>query len=474
MENEATAGGSMRESLQQISPQQIQPGMFIAELDRPWLVTPLKFQAFFVRDLKDVDWIRANCAYVMVDVSNSDPKFGRYFREQSARDSASKSSTLLRECQVQRVSVSSFQAMSRNESPAARTDPGTQPRAAKGTLGRLLRRITGTDAPDLHVSESHAEQQAIREQVGSASQTYEHARTVMHHVMDNLRAGGQLDVSSVEKAVTYVIDSVLQSSDAMAYVVRMKEADNYSYNHSLATSIWAVVFGKALGFDRLNLKILGMGGLLLDVGKTRLEPGLLTRDGPLSGHETAEMRRHVEYSLNILRETGNIHPKIMQMVATHHERHDGSGYPGGLKGDAIPVVGRIAGLVDTYDAMTSARPHAAANSTYAVMRHLLEQSDRLFQAELVERFIQVVGIFPTASLVELSTGEVGIVVEQNPLRRLRPKLMLVLDRHKRPRADYPVLDLCEVPAETTDPDGVWILHGLEPGAFGLDPREYFL
>jgi HD-GYP domain-containing protein (c-di-GMP phosphodiesterase class II) len=250
--------------------------------------------------------------------------------------------------------------------------------------------------------------------------------------------------------------------------------DDYTYNHALATSIWAVVFGKSLGFDKPNLEILGMGGLLLDIGKTRIPHVLLSKVGPLEPPELAELRRHVEHSVAILRETKGIHPKVEQMVQTHHERHDGSGYPAGLAGNAIPVFGRLAGLVDTYDAMTSLRPYAPAMSTYNVMRVLVDQGDKLFQGELIERFIRVVGIFPTASLVELNSGEVGIVVEQNALRRLRPKVMLVLDAAKQLRSEFPVVDLGEVSAETISPDGLWIVHGLEPGSFGIDPREYYL
>lgn len=453
----------MQRELQQITPNKIQPGMFIAELDRPWLETPLKFQSFFVRDLMEIEWILSNCAYVLVDINNSNPKHTQYLRELAKGRSATRESALLNQCRAQSVPSVPIAGAKRKVTQG------------NGGLSWLLRRLTGRNAgSSTRIAAVTSGQHEFRAQVGTASQTYERAKSVMHQVMDNLRAGGQLDVTSVEKAVTYVIDSVLQSSDAMAYVMRMKEADDYTYNHSLATSIWAIVFGKALGFDKLNLKILGMGGLLLDIGKTRIDPELLAREGPLTEQERTVIGSHVAHSLDILRETGNVHPKIVQMVETHHERHDGSGYPAGRKGDAIPVVGRIAGLVDTYDAMTSARPYAAPNSTYEVMQYLLEQSDKLFQAELVERFIQVVGIFPTASLVELNTGEVAIVVEQNPLRRLRPKIMLILDQDKQPRIDYPVLDLSELPPQTTDPGTVWILHGLEPGAFGLDPREYYL
>jgi HD-GYP domain-containing protein (c-di-GMP phosphodiesterase class II) len=228
------------------------------------------------------------------------------------------------------------------------------------------------------------------------------------------------------------------------------------------------------GVDRQNLQLLGQGGLLLDVGKTRISRELLDLKGPLTSEARAELRRHVDYGIEILSSGSGVDPKVEQMVRTHHERHDGSGYPQGLSGQAIPLFGRIAGLVDTYDAMTSHRPGAPAQSTYAVMRQLNDKADVLFQAELIERFIRVVGVFPTASLVELNTGEVGIVVEQNALRRLRPKVMLVLNANKQLRNEFPVVDLCEMPADASEPGGIWILHGLEPGAYGVDPREYYL
>ena len=168
-----------------------------------------------------------------------------------------------------------------------------------------------------------------------------------------------------------------------------KRKDDYTYNHMLAVSIWLIVLGRHLGFDKDNLKALGMGGILLDIGKTRISTELLAKKTPLEDGEMDELRRHVEYGLEILAETKDVDSRIETVVKTHHERHDGSGYPLGMSGDDIPVFGRIAGIVDTYDAMTAARPYQAARSTDDCMRFLLDQSNVLFQAEVIERFIQV-------------------------------------------------------------------------------------
>jgi hypothetical protein len=137
------------------------------------------------------------------------------------------------------------------------------------------------------------------------------------------------------------------------------------------------------------------------------------------------------------------------------------------------VFGRVAGLIDCFDAMTTKRPYAPARSAYDAVRELNSLSGTLFQRELVEQFVQAVGMFPTGSLVELNTGEVALVIEQNRVRRLRPKLMLLLNADKTPVGRHALMDLKAKPAGGDEDEARWILRGLDPGAFGLDPRDYF-
>jgi hypothetical protein len=155
------------------------------------------------------------------------------------------------------------------------------------------------------------------------------------------------------------------------------------------------------------------------------------------------------------------------MVGYHHERYDGSGYPHGLGGDEIPVVARIAAIVDAYDAMTSRRSYAKALSPSAAIRQLYHARDHDFQAELVEAFIQAVGIYPPGSLVELSSGEVGVVVAEARTRRLRPRVIVLLDADKKPLARPKTLDLQEKHEEES-PLACTIVRGLEPDAYDVD------
>ncbi len=213
---------------------------------------------------------------------------------------------------------------------------------------------------------------------------------------------------------------------------------------------------------------------MLDVGKTRLPPALLTDEDQLSEAEAEVVRSHVGLGVGILKETPGLAPAIIDIVRTHHERFDGRGYPQGLAGADIPVYGRIAGIVDHYDAMTSRQGDGTALSPFDAMREIHKAVNAEFQAEMVERFVRAIGMFPNGTLVELSNGEVGVVTEQNDVRRLRPRVMIILDRSRQPLKKFRTLDLRKVPAEPGAAGAVWIHCGLPAGSYGIDPADYFL
>jgi hypothetical protein len=161
------------------------------------------------------------------------------------------------------------------------------------------------------------------------------------------------------------------------------------------------------------------------------------------------------------------------VVQHHHERYDGSGYPSGLVRDDIPMLGRIAGIVDSYDAMTNDRVYAKGRSCLEAIKELYELRDIQFQGELIEQFIQALGIYPVGTLVELNSGEVAVVVGINRLRRLQPKVMLLLDAEKSSLKDNLIIHLAEQPIED-DSAARSIGQSLPPGAFDISPDDYYL
>ncbi|MDQ3056946.1 MAG: HD-GYP domain-containing protein, partial [Pseudomonadota bacterium] len=208
--------------------------------------------------------------------------------------------------------------------------------------------------------------------------------------------------------------------------------------------------------------------------KAQLPSGLLAHAGALDATQTQLVRTHVELSLRIL-DDGNLdRPDVHDMIRTHHERFDGSGYPGKLRNTEIPLFGRMAAIIDSFDAMASDRPHARAITRHDALQLLYRHRDQLFQHELVEQFTACLGVYPVGSLVELSGGEVGVVMAQNPARRLRPRILLLTDRDKKLSERFAHLDLMAETRNLTIEQQTHIVRSLAPGAYGLDPAELYL
>jgi HD-GYP domain-containing protein (c-di-GMP phosphodiesterase class II) len=423
--------------------------MYVAQLDRPWLETPFLFQGFEIREDAELKLLRQYCKHVYIDVSRSSLPQEKVLKALQTND---------REHAIHR-------------------ENGT--RASSSLTGRVMRVVTQLDptgkvAAQLSGHREYRNTVATRKEAPQSIRAYDSAVVTMQEVLVHVRKGAGVDVDKVQAAVKPMIDSILRNQDAMAWLVYLRKRDEYAYHHSIASSVWAVILGRHLGFDREGLDTLAMGGMLLDIGKARLPETLTGRQGKLTETEYEAVRRHITYGLDMVKLTPGINADVLAMIEGHHERHDGSGYPRGLKGADIPVFARIGGLVDSYDAMTSHRPWARAKSPYDAIRELNAMAGVHFQKEMVEQFVQALGMFPTGSIVELNTGEVGIVVEQNPVRRLRPKVMLVLDAGKQALREYRTLDLRKCPSDQNDANAYWIVNGHESGAFGLDPKNYFI
>ncbi len=314
----------------------------------------------------------------------------------------------------------------------------------------------------------------LKDEIKQASGIHVAIYASVEDVMRELKSSGRLNVHKLEAAVLPMVDSVLRNPAAMSCLMRIRRKGAYLYSHALASSVWATALGREIGLDRDALRVVALGAMLLDVGKTRIPGEILDKPGKLDAAEIALVRRHVEFGLDLVKGSGDVDPRVLDMLSHHHERHNGSGYPQGLKGSEIPVYGRIAGVVDTYDAMITSRPYASTQSSYGALRQLRALAGTEFQSEIVDQFTQAIGMFPTGTLVLLNTGEVAVVTAQSRIRRLRPEVMIILDAEKRRLANYRVVNLNQVSATADDQASLWIESGLEPGAYGVDPAEYYL
>jgi len=315
---------------------------------------------------------------------------------------------------------------------------------------------------------------SVEQELPQARAAQDNAGRLANKILDDIRAGHKLSRQDVDAAVEPIVQSLLRSADALFWVNALSRHDGYDYSHAINCCALAAAFGRHLGLPQDMLIDLGSGGMLLDIGKASLPAGLLSQPGALDVPQMAQARTHVALSLQVLRDSDFDRPDVVQMIATHHERHDGSGYPEGLRETQVPMFGRMAAIIDSFDAMTSQRPHARALPRHEALQRLYHDRGALFQDELVEQFTGCLGVYPVGSLVELSGGEIGVVMAQNPTRRLRPRLILLTDTAKKLLATFAPLDLMAQPESAPNAQQIHIVQPLPPGAYGLDPAELYL
>jgi HD-GYP domain-containing protein (c-di-GMP phosphodiesterase class II) len=412
-------------------------GMYVSGLDRPWLETPFFTQGFMIESREDIGRLQQYCEEVFIDTHRSVKPGHSGRREMLLRNETAKS--------------------------AERAAPKVLKERSRIPMENIF---VGRPLKSYH-DNSNWEEEHPRAQLALNTLIGD-----IDNMFEQVSAGEKLNIIKLRQSVEPVVESISRNPDACLWVTRLKKHDNYTYQHSLSAAMWSVSLGRQVGLPRRDLRSLALGCMLMDIGKLRVDPGLLQAQRELNTEEAAEVALHVEHGMEILNECGILNRDIVDMVAHHHERYDGSGYPNGLKQDQIPPFARIAGIVDTYDALTSNRTYARATSPSDAIKLLYEARDEDFQAELVEAFIQAVGIYPAGTLVELTSGEVGVVVAEYRTRRLRPKIMLLLDSNKKRLPTSRVVDL----QEDVTPAGApvrSIKTSLEPEAYGIDLTQVF-
>jgi HD-GYP domain-containing protein (c-di-GMP phosphodiesterase class II) len=315
-------------------------------------------------------------------------------------------------------------------------------------------------------------QVAIDHEVGPATLTHGATMSVLRDAIKAVRANQTLDAGSVAQAVDAMTQSVLRNPDALMLLSRLREKGDYAHSHSLDTAIYMACFGRFLELSVADIALLGYLGLMQDIGKLRVADEILRKEERLTPSELEQARRHVQHSADILSVTPDVPPRLAELALLHHERHDGSGYPNGLKGAQIGMMGSIAAIVDTFDALTSPRPYAQAVSPSAALSMLYKWRGTFFDAALVEQFIRCIGIFPLGCVVELNSGELAIVIGQHSGRRLQPRVMIVRDADGNPLKPQKLLDLSRGQKIATG-EAYRIKRTLEYGKAGVSAEALF-
>jgi len=245
----------------------------------------------------------------------------------------------------------------------------------------------------------------------------------------------------VEPIVEQMTESILRNSGALLSLCRVKNKDDYTFQHSVSVCALLVTFCRAVGLDAQTIHLAGVGGLLHDIGKVRIPDKILNKPGQLTDDEFKTMKNHVVESKAILAATPGISEISILVAHEHHERHDGSGYAQGLKGDGISKMGRMAAICDVYDAITSDRVYHKGMAPHEALRKIFEWSKFHFDPLLVQQFMRAIGIYPVGTLVMLESGRIGIVLEQAEGNLLQPLVKVFYDSKRGQHITPQVVDL---------------------------------
>ena len=382
----------------------LRAGMFVCDLDRPWLGTPFPLEGFEVEDDEAIDAVMQYCQYVHIDLD---------------RNKVDDAGELL-------------------------------------PLGLFFnKKGTRFQLKDIKQAE------LIRKQTTNLIKT----------CFDEIRYGISPDLQLAKAASSECVASVLRNPEIMMFLVQLLSKEGHMGQDAFNTCIYALVIGHLLGFSHSQLENLGISGLLHDMGKVSIPEEIQNKEGKLTDEELSIIQTHSLAGREILLASGCFSIGTVEVAYGHHENLDGSGYPRGLQGDQLSMYCKIVGVVDKYDAITSLMPFRPAHDhlqAVCILNNLAKENK--IDGKLTSQLISYLGIYPPGTIVELTSKEVGIVIDSDPRQRQRPQILLVRDAHKEPCQRF--VDLTE---KTFDERGrpYRIATVRNPGDFGISPNEYF-
>lgn len=359
---------------------QLRKGMFICGTDRKWIEIPFFRRKFLITSDKQINTLRAYCEFVDIDTEKG-------------------------------------------------VDVISQP---KTKIEQHNDEIT-VDADSLKQSHEN----------NLYKKSYKQSQTVLDEVLNDVRLGRCVDNPKVRGVVQELIVNIVKDSHTMIGLIQLKDKNDTLARKSVNVCILALAFGKHIGIPKDKMYALGLGALLHDIGMVQIPSKILLKKQALTLAERTIMEKHTEYGLAVLAKTPEIPVDVLKIVHSHHERMDGKGYPQKLQDKEIGLLVRMVTIASVYEALTRERFYTETLSPVAALKYLYTSGKAIFDAHLVEKFIQALGIYPSGCVVELNTGELGLVVKVNLQDRLRPTLRIVTNAQKQLLSKDYVVDLAD-------------------------------
>lgn len=398
-------------------------GMYVCELDRPWSETSFLFQGFRITNEQEIESLNNSCEFVFVDEEKST------------------------------IEIKPDLLMSQRK---------TNHKKYK------------TPKPLHNIEIKHlSHQEKFEDEFPQAKITYDYAAREVNDAFENLRAGNLLDILSVKSSVQKMTKSVLRNPDALKLMCVLKNRNDNAVTHALHVCILTLAFANYLGLKKDMVQHLGIAALLHDVGEVQLPQDLFWKSEPFTKEEKEHIKKHTEFGVDIVSDVKGLHPIVLDVVSNHHERLNCSGFPRHACGDEISYNAMLVSIVDVYDSVTMGYEGKVKISCTEALKSMYDWRDDLFLGDLIEHFIQCLGIYPIGSVVKLNSGEIGIVVTFDDYSRLAPRVMLLLDNE---RNYYPIPRMLDLSLfKDSDEKYLYeIKQVVDPDEYGIDIRHHIL
>ncbi len=356
---------------QRISSHELEIGMTIVELDRPWTDLPVMFQEVTIKNNKDIQLIQQYCQYVFIDQES--------FKLQKEQQIA------------------------------------------------ILRRQTRYKLKQQSAKKVSAD---LKRELPKAKKAFDNSNQHIQQVMQQVQQNGHIDIDKSKELVASCVNSILGNPSAMFWLTKIKNQDEYTAEHCLRVGILAITFGRHLQLPPEELQLLGLCGMLHDVGKMKVPSSILNKPGSLSSDEFDMVKEHAVLGYVFLKEHGGIEEQVCAAAYNHHESLIGDGYPRQLDASYLSLYDRIIAIVDSYDAMTSDRCYRKGIPPEKTTAILYKETKHRYDEYLVKEFIKMVGVYPVGSFVQLNNGFYAIVIAANSDSKLTPIIEIIADQNK--------------------------------------------
>lgn len=416
----------MHLSTQEIPVHSLQIGMYVSRLDVPWVQTPFPIQGFHISKQEQLDQLALYCNKVYVD---------RFLSKVDVKSSLT------------------LKPISANE---------------KNLYDSKTKRLMSEKARFKPSVENYVVTTKLKKEVSNAGELFEQVTGNMSVIFRDMMQNGFINIAQIRSASTEMVKSVIRNPDGLAWLCRVSTENQALHEQAVRSAIWGIIFGRHLGLSKHDLRDIGTALLLAPVGKCKLPKELLF--GKLTPEETELYNSHISLTLEETEKMFSSSHQVNYILASYCERNNGSGYPKNLIGNRIPFLARVVGMANYYEELINPLPGSEALTPVEAISNLYNERGNLFQTEMVEAFIQAIGIYPTGSLVKLTNSAVGVVMEQPQNSRLRPKIAVVKDGMDIKLDKPQVLNLADGP---TDRFGMplQIERSLRSAAIDIDSRE---